>query len=118
MNRGGLTLIEILAATVLLGLLAATVIPMQSRWNEHLRRAEQRATAEDALGLVLARPTHPPTTQIAGHPDWHIERILVSAVGALPAPQRTQGYQWVRVIIRDNANAVLAETLMVQIGQR
>lgn len=105
----GFTLIELLAASVLLGLLAVAIVPVQARWSAQLERLEQQASAERYLDLWRTSPTPPPLES-----GWRIERIILPPLTATPAPQRLTGYRWVRIIIRDAAGSVLAETLVAE----
>jgi prepilin-type N-terminal cleavage/methylation domain-containing protein len=110
--RRGLTLIEMLAATVLLGLLAATVVPLQARWSDRLQRIDQRFAAATALERERAESKVPASDQVDGHPGWRIERSDIAASGGLVPPRRLTGYRWRRLLIRDADGTVLAETLL------
>lgn len=115
MKSCGLTLLEVLAAAVLLGLLAAAVTPLLQRVGAGRLRSVERIEAAVALVRAFDRVPQPfasgnaGSVTIAGHAGWTLhweplERAAPAATGSLQVPRA-----WWRVTVLDGAGAVLAE---------
>ena len=107
------TLLEVLAAVVLLGLLAAAVVPAQRDAVQALQRSEDVFAAELHLHALLSHGTPPAgEAAIVGHPDW---RLTVRPVPALVQATRVQPlpHGWWRCAI-ERDGAVLAEAMVVR----
>ncbi len=116
--RGGFTLLETLAAVIVLGLLAAAVVPLLR--NIGKLTLQERVQAQAYLRtLAVAEGLVPGTSRaVAGHPGWS---LVVNALVAEPEPPPPADgialagppRQWLLVSIRDEASATdLAETLV------
>lgn len=114
-NRHGLTLLEILAATVVLGLLAAAVTPLYLRVASGQLRSAERLDAQ--VELIQAwdaapRPLSESDKPSLRHPAWRVvwekltPRIPSSSVVVMP-------HVWWRISVQNADNQILAERVQV-----
>ncbi len=118
--RTAFTLLEALAAVVVLGLLATAVVPMLYRLGD--AGLDERLRAQSLLRL-LAPPTSltgDTVVPIPGHPGWS---LAVSALDAGPEPPPPAGsappvatsHRWLVLRIRNSRGQSLADTLVAVI---
>ena len=101
--RTALTLIETLAAVVLLGVLAAAVVPAVQSLAVMQQRLIDRSEAEAALRQLLARPLRRQLGQVLDATrGWRLDVVPLEvhppAVTAVPLPSLPR--TWVHVVIR------------------
>ena len=101
--RVGLTLLEVLAAIVLLGVLVAAVTPLLLRIGASTQRWETRLTAENLLSQAvterfLAAAVQPSGTQeLTEHPGWSLHwQTLQPSITSLDDPTRIR-CRWLSV---------------------
>ncbi len=119
MNRG-LTLLETLAATSLLGLVVATIIPLTVRLGMGERGIEERLQARYWLsnrddpatgGVDLVQP-------IKGHAGWYLHRRAFLRTSTKPAHDvlAPPDHSWVQLTVRNGSERtaeVLADRVML-----
>jgi prepilin-type N-terminal cleavage/methylation domain-containing protein len=107
----GFTLLETLAATVLLGLLATATIPLALRLGHGGLRVDDRLLAQETLQqLVNEQPglAHSGILPIATHPGWWLHRLPLVRE---PVPATTSmrlappPYRWVHITLTDGPRA-------------
>jgi prepilin-type N-terminal cleavage/methylation domain-containing protein len=115
----GFTLIEALAALVVLGLLAAAVVPaMRSIGGD---RQRERWEAQNILRLLAAQDRLVEGVQTAGLPPGLRVEITALAAGPEPAPPggmappAAPAHRWLLVRVRGPDGGILAETLAAAI---
>jgi prepilin-type N-terminal cleavage/methylation domain-containing protein len=120
----GFSLLEVLAATVVLGLLAVAVVPLTGRLVSDDGRVYNQLTASELLHGI--DPTSLPRAGIAmpldDHPGWWLrsERLTPIVPPSIPgqADLRPQ-YSWLRVLLVDGPGVdaeILAERLLLSAG--
>lgn len=119
--RTGFTLLEALAAVVVLGLLATAAVPLLHRLGDS--GLDQRLQAQALLRSLALPERLPAGTVIAvpGHPGWNLE---ISALAPEPEPPPPAGtappaappHRWLLLAIRDARGATLADTLVADLG--
>ena len=119
----GFTIIEALAAVVILGLLAAAVVPL-------LRSLGRQTGSERLLAQGYLRALSPPdglvagmTMPIGGHPGWRltVSDLHAEAEPAPPSGQRPPAappHHWLLLTIEDDGRRErLAETVIAVFDQ-
>lgn len=120
----GFSLLEVLAATVVLGLLAVAVVPLTGRLVADDGRVYDRLAASEQLQRI--DPASLPRAGIAmpldDHPGWWLrsERLTPIVPPSIPgqADLRPQ-HGWLRVLLVDGPGAdaeILAERLLLSAG--
>ncbi len=105
----GFTLVEVLAAAALLGIVATAAVPLLQRVGA-AHRAQDRAEAAAWLSASGLRPKAGKAGTIPGHPDWTIRsESMPLAAAQLSGPARQA---W-RLEIRDRGDDILAQTVVV-----
>lgn len=120
----GFSLLEILAATVVLGLLAVSVVPLTRRLASDDGRLLDRIAASEQVQRVdsVTLPRSGLATPLEDHPGWWLrtERLTPLVPVAQPGqPDVRPAYVWIRIQVVDGpgANAeILAERLVVSDG--
>ncbi len=109
----GITLLEVLAAIVLLGLVVATVTPVLLRLSTTSDRLERRLIAEAILDEGVSRPPGPPPagSPAPPHPGWSVRVAYGMRIGA-PGDARTIPHRWARLSAIDPAGQVVAERML------
>lgn len=117
-RAGGFTLLESLAAVIVLGLLAAAVVPLLRNLGQ--LTLQERMQALVSLGTLAQREKLVPgtTRPVNGHPGWS---LVVSELIAEPEPPPPSdrlpvagpAHRWLLLSIRaDAGGSALAETLV------
>jgi prepilin-type N-terminal cleavage/methylation domain-containing protein len=119
--RRGFSILEVLAATVVLGLLAVSVVPLtrrlvsdDGRLQDHVAAAErlQRIDQQTAPRPGLASP-------LEDHPGWWLraDRLTPLVPPTQPGqPELRPPYGWLRLVIVDGPGTeaqILAERVLV-----
>lgn len=120
----GFSLLEVLAATVVLGLLAVAVVPLTGRLVSDDGRVHDRLVASEQLLLVdpSSLPRSGIAMPLAGHPGWWVRSEPLTAVVPLSQPGHADlrpQHGWKRVLLVDGPEAdaaVLAERLVLTTG--
>ena len=108
------TLIEVLAALVLLGLLAAAVVPLQRVLIAGHARLDRSTAAQAALARELARPGFKPT---AGERPLGDQVLRCEALAVQPGATLLIGRAWWRLSVREaGAEVPLAQVVSVWPG--
>ncbi len=120
----GFSLLEVLAATVVLGLLAVSVVPLTRRLTSDDGRLHDRLVASEQVQRVdpATLPRSGLATPLEDHPGWWLrtERLTPLVPASPPGqPDVRPTYGWMRVQVVDGPGAeaeVLAERLVVSEG--
>ena len=117
-SRSGFTLIEIMVVIVILGLLAALVVPKLIGRTEEAKKTQARVqirNIEQALGLFKLDNGFYPTT------DQGIEALIrIPDAGRVPKNYRKDGYmdRWIVYGKVDGAQLFSAKELTVEISDK
>ena len=120
----GFSLLEVLAATVVLGLLAVAVVPLTGRLVTDDGRVYARLTASEQLQRIdpVSLPRSGIAMPLEDHPGWWVrsERLTPVVPPSLPgqADLRPQ-HGWLRVLLVDGPGVdaeILAERLLLSAG--
>ncbi len=122
----GFSLLEVLAATVVLGLLAVAVVPLTGRLVSDDGRIYDRLAASEEL--LRIEPAALPRSGIAmpleRHPGWWVRSEPLTAVVPVSPPGQADlrpQHGWQRVLVVDGPEAdaeILAERLVLTVGGR
>jgi prepilin-type N-terminal cleavage/methylation domain-containing protein len=120
--KWGFSLLEVLAATVVLGLLAAAVVPLTRHLVSDDNRLQARVTANDLIQQIdlTALPQSGVATPVADQSGWWVrsERLTPTIpVAEAGRPVIRITYTWIRVQLIDTPGPeaqVLAERLIIQ----
>lgn len=100
MTTRGFSLLEVLAAAVVVGLVAAVVVPWTMRLHRRSGGAEERVAArawlDQHMATITARPL-PVNEPIDGHLGWWVQAFAVDADGPLAAGSPPRRYALVVV---------------------
>jgi prepilin-type N-terminal cleavage/methylation domain-containing protein len=113
----GLTLLEVLAATMLLGLLAAAVVPTHLASMRAERDQRERIEA-DALLRSLALATAPPPvgeTPVPGRRGWSVRVAELPPRTLLVRRSGVARHRWLRCSVRVDSREI-AQALVVADG--
>jgi len=114
-QRRGLTLLETLAAVVLLGMLAVAVVSSMHRLQQIHQRLLDQTEAEELLahaveGLHELRLGQSPMEQPIGRDGWRLVITPLEATPTSPARFAAPPHGWVRIAVCAGAT-VLAEVV-------
>ena len=113
-TRTAFTLIEVLAAVVILGLLAAALVPLQLRATARQTRTQDVVAAQAAIAAHMhdaAFRLEAGQTAVSDHPDWTLQVEMISPESGVSNPELL-GRRWYRIVIRRRGeNAVIAEQI-------
>jgi prepilin-type N-terminal cleavage/methylation domain-containing protein len=122
-RRRGFTLLEVLAAAVLLGMLAAAAVPMTLRLGRGRQILDDRRVAAAFLDQLASSPgrTVAEGSAVAGHDDWRFQAHDLDgdpspppAVGVVPPVAQTHRWRWVAVRAGSTPGAaILAERMVL-----
>ena len=111
-TRTAFTLIEVLAAVVILGLLAAALVPLQLRATARQTRTQDVVAAQAAIAAHMhdaAFRLEAGQTAVSDHPDWTLQVEMISPESGVSNPELL-GRRWYRIVIRRRGeNAVIAD---------
>ena len=112
--RTAFTLIEVLAAVVILGLLATAIVPLQLRATARQTRTQDVIAAQAAIAAHMhdaAFRLDAGQMAVPDHPDWTLQIELISPESGVSNPELL-GRRWYRIVIRRRGeNAVIAEQI-------
>jgi len=122
--RRGFSILEVLAATVVLGLLAVAVVPLTGRLTSDDGRLHDHIVASDVVQRIdpATVPQSGLATPLEQHPGWWLraERLTPLVPPTQPGqPDLRPTYTWLRVLVVDGPGAdaeILAERLLVSDG--
>lgn len=118
----GFSLLEVLAATVVLGLLAVAVVPMTRRLVGDDGHLQHRLTAQDLIRSIdlTMIPASGIATPLAERSGWWVRAERLTPSLPLPEPgrpERPADHRWRRIQLVDGSGStalVLAERLVME----
>jgi prepilin-type N-terminal cleavage/methylation domain-containing protein len=121
-RRQAFSLLEVLAATVVLGLLAVAVVPLTRHLVGDDGHLLARVSANDLIQHLdlTALPQSGIATPVAQHAGWWVRTVRLTPVVPVASPDQPAiriTHQWIRVQLVDGpgpAARVVAERLIIQ----
>src|SRR5205823_5070371 len=121
MRRRAFTLLEVLAAVVLLGILASATVPMMLHLGRNHDRLTDRKEAAAALAAMTRASKLVDASSLPGHPNWQVQQVALAADPPSPppvgvVPQIVPVHQWRWLVVRDGMGAdapILAERMVL-----
>jgi prepilin-type N-terminal cleavage/methylation domain-containing protein len=116
----GFTLMETLAAVLVLGLLAAAAVPMLRRLDGPA--LAERLEAQAALRLLAQeRQQEGVVREVPGRPGWSVHAEALAAGPEPPpppgqAPADAHPHRWLLLRLRTSGGTVLAEQAVVEVA--